>query len=148
MTAKYFKDKNQKVAVKNTVSETDAANKALLDKNTSLALEHAKKALAEDPNDIDRINAVASLTKEGNPEEAKSYYAKALGLFKDVNNLDNANQIQTATTYWAAAGLAENAGNIDQAKQYYAKVIKVAKLSDSYDKDIARKSQAALERLK
>jgi tetratricopeptide (TPR) repeat protein len=139
---------NQSKGAKLT-SETDFMNDALQKKDYTLALDHAKKALAKDPHTVDTILAVANIDKKLNPNEAKQYYKQALNEFKKQDNPDINGK--PATTYWAAAGLAEQAGETNQAKQYYQEVIKAAQPTDAYnqgyDQSIAAQSAAALKRL-
>jgi len=127
-------------------SETDYTNNALQKNDYTTALEHAKKALASEPHSVDAILAVANIDKKLNPTEAKQYYKQALAEFKKQDNPDINGK--PATTYWAAAGMAEQAGETDAAKQYYQAVIKAAIPSDSYDQSLATQSAAALKRLK
>lgn len=126
-------------------NETTKLNEALQKNDRAQALADAKKALSYTPNDVNAILAVAYLTKAENPGEAKQYFAQAFNEFKKQNNPDVSGK--SAETYWAAAGLAEQAGETDQAKQYYQKVIEAANPSDSYEQSLATQSQAALKRL-
>lgn len=126
-------------------NEITAVNNYLLVNDTSQALAHAKKALAYEPDNLDTILTVAQLTEKDNPEEAKQLYRRALEVFKKQDNPDVGGK--KAVTYWAAAGLAEQAGYTDQAKKYYQKTIDVADSMNGYDQDLVRQSQQALERL-
>lgn len=126
-------------------NETEQLNEALLKGNKAQALKYAEQALANEPNNIDNILSVANLLKTDNPSEAKQYYIRALDEFKKQDNPDASGR--SIGTYWAAAGLAEQAGQISQAKGYYQKVIDVANPSDSYDQSLVAQSQAALQRL-
>lgn len=126
--------------------EVSMVQESLEENDKSKALEHARRALARDPNNIDNILMVANLAKEDNPDESKQLFARALDAYKKQNKPDENGK--TAITYWAAAGLAENAGQIDQARHYYQKVVDVADPSDSYHQSIAKQSREALERLR
>jgi hypothetical protein len=125
--------------------ETAKLNEALLNHNRAQALVDAKKALADEPANLDNILAVAYLTQAQNPNEAKQYFMQAFNEFKQQNNPDVAGK--SAGTYWAAAGLARQAGEISQAKQYYQEVMKAANPSNSYEQSLAEQSQAELRRL-
>lgn len=115
-------------------------------KDTAQAVEHARKALEIDAENIDSILVLANLTKEENPDEAKQLYARALELQKKQDNPDEDGK--NAITYWAAAGLAEEAGLIDQAKHYYQKVIdNAADSADSYEQSLVMQAREALARL-
>lgn len=140
----YWTSTSKKATTK-TDSELALVSKYVMENNISQALAHAKKALIKTPDDLNAIQAVASLTEKSNPDEAKRYYVQALEVFKKQNNPDADGK--TAITYWAAAGLAEKAGYKDQAKQYYQKVINAAKPSDSYEQSLVKRSQAALKAL-
>ncbi len=122
--------------------ETEQSNKAFVKGNKALALEHAKKALAKDPNNIDNILLVANLSKTQDPAATKKYYAQALAKFKQQNNPDAPGK--SAVVYWAAAEMARQAGETTQAKQYYKQVIQTANPSDSYQKSLSDQSQAEL----
>lgn len=126
-------------------NELTKLNDSVLEGNTSQALAHAKKALSLEPENVDTILVVANLTQGENPSEAKQLYSRALEAFKKHDNpdVDGKNTV----TYWAAAGLAEQAGLNDQAKRYYQKVIDTADLKDSYDDYLAKQSHEALKRL-
>ena len=50
--------------------ETVLSNEAFLKGNKAQALEHAKKALAKDPNNVDNVLLVANLTQAENPSAA------------------------------------------------------------------------------
>jgi tetratricopeptide (TPR) repeat protein len=128
------------------VQAAESMNKAIQNHNTSQALADAKKALANEPNNVDNILAVAYLTQSTNPSEAKQYFKQALDL---SNKQDNANVPgKSAITYWGAANLAQQAGETDQAKIYYQEVIKAAVSSNSYQQSLAVQSQAQLRKLK
>lgn len=122
--------------------ETVLSNQAFLKGNKAQALDHAKKALAKDPNNVDNILLVANLTQAANPSAAKQYYVQALDTFKQQNNPDVPGK--SAVTYWAAANLAQQAGETSQAKKYYQEVIQTASPSDSYQQSLVKQSQAAL----
>jgi Tfp pilus assembly protein PilF len=125
--------------------ETKMTNEDLLKNNKAQALVDAKKALANNPSNVENILAVASLTQAENPSQAEQYYIEAYNVFKEQNNPDVSGK--SAETYWAAAGLAEQAGESSQAKQYYQEVIQVANPSNSYEQSLAQQSQVALKRL-
>ena len=129
-------------------SEADFMNDALQNNDKALALEHAKKALAKTPHDVDAILAVANIDKAISPTEAKQYYKQALNEFKKQDNPDVVGK--PAATYWAAAQLADQAGENSVAKQYYQKVVDVinaSKSTDSFSQSISAQSTAALKRL-
>lgn len=125
--------------------ETALLNKAATQRDTAQALEHAKKILSYEPNNINAITTVAYLEQSSNPRQAKQYFAQALAEYKKQNNPDVSGK--TAETYWAAAGLAMQAGQTAQAKHYYQQVITAAKPSDKYEQSLAAQSQAALKSL-
>lgn len=125
--------------------ETELSNAAFIKGNKALALKHAKKALAKDPNNIDNILLVANLTKAEDPGAAKSYYAQAFEKFKQQNNPDAPGK--SAVIYWAAAGLAQQAGETSQAIKYYKMVIQAADPSDSYQQSLAKQARVQLSRL-
>lgn len=133
----------------NTMSPHDQemalVNQYVREKNTALALKHAQKALAHEPDNQETLLAVASLTSQGNPAEAKKLYAQAFEMFKKHDNPEESGK--TSITYWAAAGLAEQAGLVAEAKRYYQKVIDAANLSDGYQQSLVKQSQEALKRL-
>jgi Tfp pilus assembly protein PilF len=126
--------------------QAELSNEAFSKGSKAQALEHAKKALAEEPNNIDNILLVANLTKAENPSAAKQYYVQALDKFKQQDNPDVPGK--SAVTYWAAAGLARQAGETDQAKKYYQEVIQTASLSDNYQQSLVEQSRAELARLR
>jgi Tfp pilus assembly protein PilF len=121
--------------------ETVLSNQAFIKGNKAQALEHAKEALTKDPNNVDNVLLVANLTKAENPSAAKQYYVQAFDTFKQQNNPDAPGK--SAVTYWAAAGLAQQAGETSQAKKYYQEVIQTAS-PDSYQQSLAKQSQAEL----
>jgi tetratricopeptide (TPR) repeat protein len=121
------------------------ANQALKKGNETEALMDDKKALAIEPNNVGNIMLVANLTEKENPELAKQYYTQAFDKYNQQNNL--ASPKMTAVNYWGAANLAEQAGEISQAKQYYQQVIKTANPANSYEQELAQKSQAQIEKL-
>lgn len=121
-------------------------NKYLQEENTAKALEHARKALAYSPNDVDLILTTADIAKKDNAEDTKELYKRALDEFKKQDNPDEGGK--KPATYWAAGALAEDAGLTEEAKKYYQKVIDVAKPFDSDEQNLLKKAQAALERLK
>lgn len=125
--------------------EIDLANETFQRGDKIQALEHAKKALTNNPNSVSNILLVANLTQPKDASLATQYYIQALNKFKQQNNLESASV--TAVQYWIAAHLAQRAGEINQAKQYYQEVIKMASSSNSYEQSLARQSQVELEAL-
>lgn len=121
--------------------ETKRANEAFVKGDKKKALEHAKKALADQPDNITNIQMVANLIGTDDPGAAKQYYAQALDKYKQQNNLGGAHT--TAVNYWVAARFAQLAGKNSQAIQYYQQVIKTADPSSSYEQGLA--AQAPLE---
>ena len=141
-----YKYQNAKNRTANVAKELTSVNKALIETNDSAkALEHARKALSEDPNNVDTILTVANLTANTNPAESKQLYVRALDTFKKQDNPDVDGK--SAATYWAAAQLAYQADRIEEAKKYYQKVIDVADKTDAYDQDLIKQSQEALKKL-
>lgn len=134
------------VSVAKANDESTLVNKAIQANDTKQALAHAKQAMAYDPNNVDTILVVASLTEKDNPKEAKKLYGRALEAFKKQDNPDVSGK--NSTTYWVAAGLAEKAGLTDQAKKYYQKVIDIADLRDVSEQDLVAQSERAIKRLK
>lgn len=126
--------------------EVDLANQAYIQGNKAQALDHAKKALVKDPNNINAILLVANLSKTEDPGAAKQYYAQALSAMKQQNNPDVPGK--SALTYWAAAELARQTGETSQAVKYYQQVIQAANPSDDYDQTLAVQAKTELASLK
>ena len=132
-------------AIATTQTETKLALSASANKNNSLALYHAKRALQTSPNDLRAIDLMAVVTSKTNPAESMKYCAQELSLYKQQSNFDSGklNTLQ----YWAAAGLAENAGNKAEALKFYKAVVKGANMNNSYENDLARQSKETIQRL-
>lgn len=135
------------VSESNKVAQADQerrlANKAFLKGNKAQALEHAKKALADQPNNISNIQMVANLMNSENPSAAKQYYVQVFDKYKQQNDIGSAHT--TAVNYYVAARFAQQAGEISQAKQYYQDVIKTARPSNSYEQSLAKQASAELK---
>lgn len=137
----WFRDDIFKNKVDREISTT---NQLVQENDMSQALVHARKALAAAPDDPGAIMAVASLAAKENPDEAKQLYARLLEIQRREDNPDEDGK--PATTYWAAAGLAESAGLNDEAKKYYQKTIDAADPSNEYEMSLAQQSKSILER--
>lgn len=106
------------------------------------ALANARKELAKNPNDINAMAIVASLTS--NHSESKQLYAKLLTNYQ--NNMKESTA--TPTTYLAEGNLAIKAGEKNQAKIYYQDAINAAASStNSYEKSISQQAQTALKEI-
>lgn len=127
------------------ISEIESVNKSMQNNDTTQALVHARKALAQNPNDFQTIQLVASLSEKSNPREAHKLYAQALDIYKKHDNPDIDGK--PANTYWGAADFAEKAGLNDQAKKYYQKVLKAVDPHDYNQQILYMQAEAALKRL-
>lgn len=121
------------------------ANESILQNDTSGALVYAREALEASPDDMDALLLVASLSEKTDPVEAKRLYGRALDEFKKQDNPDVDGK--GILTYWAAAGLAEDAGYKDQAIKYYQKVLDMADPGSSSQNDLMLQSRQAIKRL-
>lgn len=140
----FYKQATLPVSVK-AARELALANNDVQKGNRTQALIDAKKALSYTPHDSGAIMMVAYLEMAQNPSQAKQYFSLALKEFQKQANPDISGK--SAETYWAAAGLAEQAGEVKQAIKYYQEVITVAKPTDTYEQSLAAQSQVALKRL-
>lgn len=141
--SKYQANRNRTTKVENQKS---SANEAVQNNDIPKAIEHAREALKQDPNNLDNIQLLANLTSYENPSESKQLYARALEELKKQDDPDVDGK--RAAVYWAAAEFAYRADLVDKSKQYYQKVIAAADSASERDQDLAKQAKAMLEKLK
>lgn len=125
--------------------ELSAMNEYLQAGNDAKSAEHARKALAHAPDDMDTMLAVAEAIKRVDIEESQQLYVKALEVFKQQDDPDA--EGKNPVTYWSAGTMAEGAGLVDQAIVYYRKALEAADSTNTDDQNITAKTKEALWRL-
>lgn len=144
-----YRGQEQPIAEQTSVHDADNAlaqtGKLIQNGNISEALDYARDALAEAPDDLDLIMTTADLAEKAGASDTAQLYSRALAVFKSQSQPDKDDN--QPGVYMAAGMLAEKAGLVDEARQYYRQALKVANPSNSDEANIIAQANTAIERL-